>query len=263
MVKLIVTDVDDTLVPEAGSVINPEYYEVIRECRKRDIIFGVASGRQKPCVRKLFEPVLDEIFILADNGTDIWSSQYQTSMKLPYELYTELIDDIHKLEGYSIMACKPDIAYFEYGHEKYFEHMKTYPYVGEYTDDMRGIKDICKISIWRPEGIDPDVERYMQEKWSDVMEVCMAGECFLDFMAKGCNKGKALSIMQGHYGIGREDTVAFGNADNDIPMLQNAAHSYAVAAASTRLKETASQVIGEMKDDAVLKKLREILSIAG
>ena len=140
MVKLIVTDVDDTLVPEAGSVINPEYYDIIRECRKRGIIFGVASGRQKPCVRKLFEPVLDEIFILADNGTDIWSSQYQTSMKLPYDLYTELIDDIHELEGYSIMACKPDIAYFEYGHEKYFEHMKTYPYVGEYTDDMRGIR---------------------------------------------------------------------------------------------------------------------------
>ena len=80
---------------------------------KRGIIFGVASGRQKPCVRKLFEPVLNEIFILADNGTDIWSSQYQTSMKLPYDLYTELIDDIHELEGYSIMACKPDVAYFE------------------------------------------------------------------------------------------------------------------------------------------------------
>ena len=69
--------------------------------------------------------------------------------------------------------------------------------------------------------------------------------------------------MQEHYGIDREDTVAFGNADNDIPMLQNAAYSYAVAAASARLKETASQVIGEMKDDAVLKKLREILNIAG
>ena len=34
MVKLIVTDVDDTLVPEAGSVITPEYYDIIHECRK-------------------------------------------------------------------------------------------------------------------------------------------------------------------------------------------------------------------------------------
>lgn len=35
MIKLIVTDVDDTVVPEGESVINPEYYEVIRECRKK------------------------------------------------------------------------------------------------------------------------------------------------------------------------------------------------------------------------------------
>ena len=259
MVKLIVTDVDDTLVPEAGSVINPEYYEMIRECRRRGIIFGVASGRQKPCVRKLFEPVLDDIFILADNGTDIWSSHYETSMKIPYDAYAELIDDAHQLEGYSIMACKPDIAYFEPGHEEYYEHMLTYPYVAEYTDDMRGMKDICKISIWRPEGIDPAVERKMQEKWSGMLVVCLAGDCFLDFMDKGCNKGRALSIMQEHYGIGKEDTVAFGNADNDIPMLQRAEHSYAVAAASPKLKETASQVIGEMNDDAVLQKLQELL----
>ena len=40
MVKLIVTDVDDTLVPEAGSVINSEYYDIIRECRKRGIILA-------------------------------------------------------------------------------------------------------------------------------------------------------------------------------------------------------------------------------
>ena len=29
MVKLIVTDVDDTLVPDAGSVINQEYYDIM------------------------------------------------------------------------------------------------------------------------------------------------------------------------------------------------------------------------------------------
>ena len=82
MVKLIVTDVDDTLVPEAGSEINPEYYDIIRECRKRGIIFGVASGRQKPCVRKLFEPVLDEIFILADNSETGVLHPFSVSLKL-------------------------------------------------------------------------------------------------------------------------------------------------------------------------------------
>lgn len=262
MIKLIVTDVDDTLVPEGGSTINPEYYDVIRECRRRGIVFGVASGRQKPCIRTMFEPVLDEIFILADNGTDIWSKNYQTSMKIPNDIYKKLVEDLQQAEGgYSIMACKPDIAYFEYGHETYCNHMKEYPYVTEYTDDMQGLKDICKISVWREEGIDLEFERQMQEKWSDIFDVCIAGDCFLDFMNKGCNKGNALSIMQEHDGITREETVAFGNADNDIPMLQRAAHSYAVAGASDRLKETAFQVIGEMRDDTVLAKLKELLEL--
>ena len=43
MIKLIVTDVDDTVVPEGESVINPEYYEMIRECRKKGILIGVAG----------------------------------------------------------------------------------------------------------------------------------------------------------------------------------------------------------------------------
>ena len=101
-----------------------------------------------------------------------------------------------------------------------------------------------------------------RKKWSDVMEVCMAGECFLDFMAKAVTKEK-LWYYAGALWYWQRRYSSIRYADNDIPMLQNAAHSYAVAAASTRLKETASQVIGEMKDDAVLKKLREILNIAG
>ena len=82
-------------------------------------------------------------------------------------------------------------------------------------------------------------------------------------MYKGCNKGKALSIIQEHYGINPEETAAFGNADNDIPMLKQAKFSYAVGGASENLKQTAYEVIGEMKEDAVLKKIKEILNQGG
>ncbi|MDO4312046.1 MAG: HAD family hydrolase [Eubacteriales bacterium] len=260
MIRLIITDVDDTLVPESCSVINPEYYDIIRECRKKGIFFGVASGRQKPCVKNLFRPVLDEIFILADNGTDIWAKDYTISMKIPNEDYQGLAREYYELgDEYNIMSCKPDIAYIENGHEEYYEHMRSYPYELEYVENAADLTDICKVSIWRREGIEQDVEERMRRSWSDRMEVCLGGECFLDFMNKGCNKGKALSIIQEHYGIKPEETAAFGNADNDIPMLRQAKYSYAVAGASDNLKAVASEVIGEMKDDAVLKKIREIL----
>ena len=119
--------------------------------------------------------------------------------------------------------------------------------------------DICKVSVWRAEGVDPRIASMMQERWSDRMDVCLAGVNFLDFTNKGCNKGKALSIIQEHYGIKPEETAAFGNADNDIPMLERAKFSYAVGNASENLKQAAYEVIGEMREDAVLKKIKGIL----
>ncbi len=261
MIKLIVTDVDDTVVPEGESLIDPEYYQVIRECRKKGILTGVASGRQKPCVKKLFEPVLDQIFILADNGTDIWEKDYKTSMAIPDEVYQALAEDVKNLcPGYAIMACKPDLAYIEYGQDEYFEHMRAYPYELEYVEDAAKVTDICKVSVWNKEGVAPEIEKLMQERWSEKLDVCLGGENFLDFMNKGCNKGKALSIMQKHYGIRPEETAAFGNADNDIPMLKRAKYSYAVGGASENLKQAAYEVIGEMRENAVLKKIKEILN---
>ena len=129
MIRLIVTDVDDTIVPEGSNILKPEYYKVIRECRKKGIFIGVASGRQKPCVKKLFEPVLDDIFILADNGTDVWEKDYKTSMVISDEDYQAMARDVKELcPGYAIMSCKPDIAYIEYGQEDYYEKMRAYPY---------------------------------------------------------------------------------------------------------------------------------------
>lgn len=264
MVKLIVTDVDDTMVPEGGNILNPEYYEVVRECRKKGILIGVASGRQKPCVKKLFEPVLDKIFILADNGTDVWEKDYKTSMVISDEDYQAMVRDVkERYPGYGIMSCKPDIGYIEYGQEEYYEHMRAYPYDLEYVEDVSRLSGICKVSVWRREGVGASIADVMQERWSDKLDVCLAGQCFLDFMNKGCNKGKALSIIQEHYGIKPEETAAFGNADNDIPMLQRARYSYAVGNASDNLKQTAYEVIGRMQEDAVLAKIKEILEKGG
>jgi hypothetical protein len=99
----------------------------------------------------------------------------------------------------------------------------------------------------------------MKEEWSDKMDVCIAGQKFLDFTKKGCNKGNAVKIIQEHYGITKEETATFGNADNDISMICQAKYGYAVKNASENLKNAAYEVIGDMTEDAVLSKLKEIL----
>lgn len=261
MIKLVITDVDDTIVKEGSRNLNPEYYDIIQKFREKGIIFVVASGRQKPSIKKTFSQVKDDIIYLADNGTDIAAGEFVASMKFEDEDYHQLIKDAKALgEGYEIMACRPDYAFIGKDSPKFYERMtKSYGYCAKQVEDVEALTDICKVSVYNRKGISTVIEEKMQKLWSDKMDVCLAGDLYLDFMPKDANKGKGLSILQEHYGITPEETVAFGNADNDIPMLKRAKYSYAVANASERLKETARETIGSMTEDAVLKKMKVIL----
>ena len=46
MIKLIATDIDGTLVADGTLDLNPEYYDVIKELKRRGTIVLAASGRQ-------------------------------------------------------------------------------------------------------------------------------------------------------------------------------------------------------------------------
>ena len=46
MIKMVVSDIDGTLLTEGTDQMNPEYYDVLRELKKKGILFVAASGRQ-------------------------------------------------------------------------------------------------------------------------------------------------------------------------------------------------------------------------
>lgn len=52
MIKLIATDIDGTLLEEGTLDLNPEYYDVIRELRKRGVLVIAASGRQRASIER-------------------------------------------------------------------------------------------------------------------------------------------------------------------------------------------------------------------
>ena len=44
MIKLVVSDIDGTLLPEGTIELNPEFFEAVRELKKKGILFVAASG---------------------------------------------------------------------------------------------------------------------------------------------------------------------------------------------------------------------------
>ena len=46
MIKLVVSDIDGTLLEDGGHELNPELFEVILKLREKGMQFAAASGRQ-------------------------------------------------------------------------------------------------------------------------------------------------------------------------------------------------------------------------
>ena len=87
MIKLIVSDIDGTILPEGTDLINPKLYDAIRILREKGIRFAAASGRQYESMHHVFAPVADEIYFISENGTNImYQGKNLTFVPLAQEL---------------------------------------------------------------------------------------------------------------------------------------------------------------------------------
>ena len=81
----------------------------------------------------------------------------------------------------------------------------------------------------------------------------------MDCIPKTTDKGVALSELQQMLHISPKETMVFGDNINDIGLISQGHHSYAVANAREELKKHAKHVIGSYKEDGVLHELKKLL----
>lgn len=259
MIRLIATDIDGTLVKDGTLDINPEYYDVIKELRNRGVRVIVASGRQRSSIEKVFAPIIDELSFISENGTAVYSKDYQFVNKIPVDVAREYIREVRMFPGCEVMINKDNMAYAE--NTGVFEHMiNDYGCIGKLVDNIEDyLDDICKISVYHHNCAEDVISQEFIEKWKKTMNIVVSGKCWLDCTNKGGNKGTALQHFQEVYKISPDETLAFGDNINDIEMLKRASHSFAVENAREEVKEAANFIAPSYKEDGVLQVLKAVL----
>lgn len=261
MIKLIASDIDGTLLVEGHDELNPEIFEVIRELKKRGVLFAAASGRQYQSVRQLFAPVANEIIFICENGSNVICREYEmSSTVLDRKNAEELIHYIRTLPDCYLTASTKEAMYVEDQEEDFLRLLRE-----GYHNEIRVTPDvlaedieIIKISFYREAGV-REIAPEVIEIWKDRFNTVVAGEPWIDFMDYGADKGKALESVQRLLHISREETMAFGDNYNDLGMLAAAGESYAVANARTAVREAAKHLAEENTRDGVLKVLKGLL----
>lgn len=136
--------------------------------------------------------------------------------------YVTGVDDLVK-EEIEIVHSVPEVADVNVLYEKWKEE-KTGP-----NKVLAGAE---------PETVQEIYDELRSINRQDIDMAC-SSEYFLEIFPKGMNKGKALRLICEKEGISREETIAFGDQELDIPMLEAAGVGVAMGNAIEALKQKA------------------------
>lgn len=261
MIKLVVSDVDGTLVPDGCSELNPQLYDTILRLREQGIQFAIASGRPWASVEHVFEPVKKKIFYIANNGAYVGCckrSLYVYSMEP--DTVRRIIRMVRLYPDLEMVYAGVDGDYIESTDEELRKWLiESYKYNLTRVPDLLELEVPCvKMSIYKTQDIEAATKDIYGE-FKDELKIACSGDMWLDFMARDVSKGKAIKLIQDSLGINPRETMVFGDQLNDLEMLGRAYYSFAVANAREEVKKAARFLADSNENHGVLKILNYLL----
>lgn len=264
MIRLIATDVDGTLVKESSKELPKEYITTVRELVDAGYLFCVSSGRQYTSIAKMFEEVDRDLFYIAENGAHIVAhGQTIYTVQMNQEDVKGIMKDLRSFypQGCHVVASSPEGSFIESKDEAFYNLItKQYRNRAIKVDDILTARDdYVKLAIFQKESIREIGESFLIPKWTEHVKTCMAGEEWVDFMDRSVDKGNALKILQEKLGVSYEETMVFGDNQNDVGMMQSAYHSFAVANAVDETKRAARNICKGYEEFGVNEILNLVL----
>jgi Cof subfamily protein (haloacid dehalogenase superfamily) len=242
--------------------LRPRTIEALRRARAAGLHVIVVTGRMARSVQLALEPAdLGDPFIcyqgavVADaDGT------WLRHEPLPLELAREAIAAVNA-EGYDPNVYVDDELYVSQvseGSRQYAEFQQLE--VHEVGDTLRWLqrpptKIVC---VGDPDALD-GTERRMKERFGDRMYISKSLPWFLEFAQAGVTKAAGMEFLAEHMGFTREQTIAFGDGENDVELVAWAGYGIAVDNAHDRVKAVASWVCPPAEDEGVAQVLEAYL----
>lgn len=103
------------------------------------------------------------------------------------------------------------------------------------------------------------VEKDMQRRMGDRLDIYRSESCFLEVMPKGVNKGNALKTLAEITDLDPEEMIACGDSFNDMSMIEFAGLGVAMEEAVDELKKSADHVTGSNDDDGIVDVIEKFI----
>lgn len=259
-IRLIAFDLDGTLLsPEKKLPDN--FFNTVKILREHDIRIVIASGRQFFNIINLFQPVVDDLFFISENGALVFDGlENIRACELPENAFEDVFESASQMPSVLPMMCGAKAAYLRPSDPVLESNAALYYEKRIVSDDpATAAKDdkIVKLAICDGAGDAEKTFSHLLSNPSPSLSLALAGKDWLDVMKRGVNKGEGLSFIAERLGLGAENCMAFGDYMNDLEMLKSVSYGYAMANAHPVVASSARYHAPSNADDGVMQVLRK------
>ena len=222
----------------------------------------VVTGRMVRSVRQALAPAGIDAPVICYQGAVVADADgtWLRHEPLPVELARETIAALAE-EGYSPNVYVDDVLYVATDSPEARAYADLNRIEFHVVGDLLGwlqeppTKLVC---VGEPAALD-DLEPRMKQRFGDTEHISKSLPHFLEFARAGVTKGAGLDFLSERLGFGKSDTIAFGDGENDIELVEWPAYGIAVENAHQRVKAVASWICPPAEEQGVAQVLEALL----
>ncbi|MFC3927235.1 Cof-type HAD-IIB family hydrolase [Streptococcus caprae] len=262
MSKMIFSDIDGTLIT-SELIISEKTQQAIRRRVQAGDWFVPISARMPEAIHPILDGLALAYPLVSFNGALVQDHEGKVLFSHPFSA-----DLAHDICVY-IEGEWQSIAWNAYSYGHWYSQNRENYWVNREEEvvglesrtlalsDLPKIKEVHKLLIMgEPSEID-QLEQVLVERYP-ALSIAKSFPSYIEIMAQGIDKGQAVGLLADHYGIPIEETLAFGDNFNDLPMLLAVGQGYAMGNAPEAVKAQVGLVTADHNHNGIAQVLEKL-----
>lgn len=260
MKKILFADMDGTLLNNESRIAK-SMRQALEDMCKAGHVFVIASGRPLDSILEVMEDGgvdFPGVYIIANNGTIIYDCDKQEMIREFHVAYED-VSAIWKLAGeHNIhVHTYTDTHIISSEDDKevqYYRKRVHLPLILSENPLNALEKEPHKLLCIDLEAHDRlvSLQKRLREQFGDRLQTVFSNPYFLEIFAKEAGKGNGLHYLCNYLNIPVENSIAAGDAQNDLSMLEEAGLSVVMCNGDDDVKKLADVVTKRTNDECGL-----------
>lgn len=262
--KLICMDIDGTLLDD-NKKLSSEVKQSLMEVYQKGVLIALASGRMPAGVENIEKELGIPCIKICSAGT--YTILDNQCIGAEY-LSLDVMEDIYQFtqKNHIPLWIFKDKDWFVTAIDKYVEReiriIQHQPQIVNMEDFIKQYSDkkVSPNKLLIASHTENIQEIYKQIKQKTEVDIACSSPTFIEIFPKGVSKGTALKNVCKKLNIDLKDTVAFGDQELDIPMIETAGIGIAMGNSIQELKEKADFVTKTNNESGIAYALKHYLN---